>query len=133
MVHLEIDHKKGLPIYLQIIEQIKHQIAVGKLSVGNQLPTVRSLAISLEVNPNTVAKAYTEMERTGILETRQGVGTFVKKSEDVLDERERADKLRSIASSFVDEALWFGYKRDEIISVVNKFVSEKTLQKQPKK
>ena len=133
MVHLEIDHKKGLPIYLQIIEQIKHHIAAGRLSVGDQLPTVRSLAISLEVNPNTVAKAYTEMERTGILETRQGIGTFVKKSEDVLDDRERADKLRSIASSFVDEALWFGYSSDEIVSVVNMLVSEKTLKKKSQK
>jgi len=126
MIHLEIDHKKGLPIYLQIIEQIKHYIAAGRLSVGDQLPTVRALAISLEVNANTVAKAYTEMERTGILETRQGVGTFVKKSEEVLDEQERIKKLRSIASSFVDEAVWFGYSRDEIVSMVKKLVSKKT-------
>jgi len=126
MIHLEIDHKKGLPIYLQIIEQIKHYIAAGRLSVGDQLPTVRALAISLEVNANTVAKAYTEMERTGILETRQGVGTFVKKSEEVLGEQERIKKLRSIASSFVDEAVWFGYSRDEIVSMVKKLVSEKT-------
>jgi len=115
MIRLEIDHKKGLPIYLQIVEQVKHQIAIKSLEVGDQLPTVRAMAVMLEVNPNTVAKAYTELERTGILKTRQGSGTFVETNKDVLTDKERRDKLHSITTAFVDEASWFGFGPDEII------------------
>jgi GntR family transcriptional regulator len=124
MLTIEINHKKGLPIYLQIIEQIKHLIATGKLSIGDQLPTVRMLAVQLSINVNTVAKAYTELEWTGIVETRQGIGTFVKKQEAVLTAEERAKKLRFITSKFLDEALMYRYSIQEIKTVIEELVNE---------
>ncbi len=109
-----VDTSKGLPIYLQIVEQIKHQIANGMLKIGDKLPTVRQLAVDLAVNPNTVAKSYTELERSGFLATKQGIGTFVKKSEDPVTRNERADKIRRITSKFIDDARLHGYSLEEI-------------------
>ena len=133
MFRLEIDHKKGLPIYLQIVEQVKHQIAIKSLMVGDRLPTVRALAVMLEINPNTVAKAYTELERTGILKTRQGSGTFVETNEGVLSDKEREGKLRSLTTAFVDEALWFGFSREEIIKNIKEISERSETQKKSKK
>ena len=116
-----LDLKSGLPIYLQIVEQIKHNITAGNLSVGEKLPTVRQLATELEINPNTVVKAYTELERTGIIESKQGVGTFIQKEKGVLTDAEREKKLREICRKFSDEASWFGYTEKEILDAVKKF------------
>src|SRR6202011_976092 len=77
MITMQLDSKSGVPIYRQIQDQIRYGIASGLLSPGEQLPTVRALAVELAVNPNTVIKAYTELEREGILTTEQGTGTFV--------------------------------------------------------
>jgi GntR family transcriptional regulator len=75
---LTVDPRSGVPIYLQIIEQIKRSVALGVLQVGEQLPTVKQLAIDLTVNPNTVARAYRDLEREGVIETAPGRGSFVR-------------------------------------------------------
>jgi GntR family transcriptional regulator len=75
---LTVDPRSGVPIYLQIIEQIKRSIALGVLQVGEQLPTVKQLAIDLTVNPNTVARAYRDLERDQVIETAPGRGSFVR-------------------------------------------------------
>ena len=75
---LTVDPRSGVPIYLQIIEQIKRSIALGVLQTGEQLPTVKQLAIDLTVNPNTVARAYRELEREEVIETAPGRGSFVR-------------------------------------------------------
>ncbi|MBV9332908.1 MAG: GntR family transcriptional regulator [Candidatus Eremiobacteraeota bacterium] len=75
---LTVDPRSGVPIYLQIIEQIKRSIALGVLQSGEQLPTVKQLAIDLTVNPNTVARAYRELEREDVIETAPGRGSFVR-------------------------------------------------------
>jgi GntR family transcriptional regulator len=75
---LTVDPRSGVPIYLQIIEQIKRSIALGVLQAGEQLPTVKQLALDLTVNPNTVAKAYRELERDQVIETAPGRGSFVR-------------------------------------------------------
>ena len=75
---LTVDPRSGVPIYLQIIEQIKRSVAFGVLAPGEQLPTVKQLALDLTVNPNTVAKAYRELERDEIIETSPGRGSFVR-------------------------------------------------------
>jgi GntR family transcriptional regulator len=75
---LTVDPRSGVPIYLQIIEQIKRSIALGVLQSGEQLPTVKQLAIDLTVNPNTVARAYRELEREQVIETSPGRGSFVR-------------------------------------------------------
>jgi GntR family transcriptional regulator len=75
---LTVDPRSGVPIYLQIIEQIKRSIALGVLQAGEQLPTVKQLAIDLTVNPNTVARAYRDLERDQVIETAPGRGSFVR-------------------------------------------------------
>jgi GntR family transcriptional regulator len=75
---LTVDPRSGVPIYLQIIEQIKRSIALGVLQGGEQLPTVKQLAVDLTVNPNTVARAYRELEREDVIETSPGRGSFVR-------------------------------------------------------
>jgi len=75
---LTVDPRSGVPIYLQIIEQIKRSVALGVLAGGEQLPTVKQLALDLTVNPNTVARAYRELERDEVIETSPGRGSFVR-------------------------------------------------------
>ncbi|MGC1380924.1 MAG: GntR family transcriptional regulator [Candidatus Baltobacteraceae bacterium] len=75
---LTVDPRSGVPIYLQIIEQVKRSIALGVLQLGEQLPTVKQLAIDLTINPNTVARAYRELERDQVIETAPGRGSFVR-------------------------------------------------------
>ena len=77
MIEFKLDHKSGVPLYRQIIDQIKFGIASGSWKTGEQLPTVRALAVQLKVNLNTVSKAYKELEIQKILETQQGTGTFI--------------------------------------------------------
>jgi GntR family transcriptional regulator len=72
-----VDPRSGVPIYLQIIEQVKRAVAMGALDPGEQLPTVKALALALTVNPNTVARAYRDLERDGVIETSPGRGSFV--------------------------------------------------------
>ncbi len=74
---LKVDPKSGIPIYIQIIDQIKSQIASGRLKVGDRIPTVRELAIELQINPNTVAKSYRELERQELLKARPGQGSYI--------------------------------------------------------
>jgi GntR family transcriptional regulator len=78
---LTVDPRSGVPIYLQIVEQVKRSVALGVLGGGEQLPTVKQLALDLTVNPNTIARAYRELEREGVIETSVGRGSFVR-SED---------------------------------------------------
>src|SRR5579864_8920684 len=75
---LTVDPRSGVPIYLQIIEQIKRSVALGILQAGEQLPTVKQLALDLTVNPNTVARAYRDLERDSVIETSPGRGSFVR-------------------------------------------------------
>lgn len=112
---ISIQSQRGLPLYFQIIEQIKHRIATADLKSGEQLPTVRKLAVELSVNPNTVAKAYAELERQGIIRTRQGIGTFVQESENVLDPDDRRRKLDALCDQFITEAKRFGFTIQQLI------------------
>ncbi len=75
---LSVDPRSGVPIYLQLIEQVKRSVALGVLAAGEQLPTVKHLALELTINPNTVARAYRDLEREGVIETAPGRGSFVR-------------------------------------------------------
>ncbi len=77
MIAFRIDTKSGVPPYMQIVQQVGHALRVGLLDVGDQLPTVKEVVASVAINPNTVLKAYRELERAGFVEGRPGVGTFV--------------------------------------------------------
>lgn len=115
MIQFILDYSSGVPVYRQIIDQIRFGIASGKLKLGEQLPTVRALAVELKVNLNTVSKAYKELEIKNIVETQQGTGTFINKTELVVAEKEREDKLKEICLQYSSVALSYGFSIDEVI------------------
>jgi GntR family transcriptional regulator len=119
MIAFQLNAKSRVPIYRQIQDQIRYGIASGLLSAGEQLPTVRALAVELAVNPNTVIKAYSELEREGILTTEQGSGTFVAPQGPVpLSEETRAAKLESMCSEFLAQAARFGFSAKDIVQMI---------------
>ena len=115
MIKFLLDYSSGMPIYRQIIDQIRFGIASGQLKLGEQLPTVRALAVELKVNLNTVSKAYKELEIKNILETQQGTGTFISKTDHVAPEKEREDKLKEICTQFSSVVLSYGFSLNEVI------------------
>jgi GntR family transcriptional regulator len=114
-VQLQVESKSGVPIYIQLKNQIKYLIAAGKLAAGEQLPTVRQLAVDLTINPNTVARIYAELEREGLLRTQQGRGTFVAAPpEPALLDEERRRRLRETLREALIESTGLGFSLEEI-------------------
>src|ERR1043166_8491130 len=99
-----LDLDSGVPVYRQIIDQVLGGIAAGMLAGGDQLPTVRQVAVDLSINPNTVVRAYRELEIRGIIETQQGTGTFIAHKKVKQDEVERQRRLTQIVTEFVARA-----------------------------
>lgn len=120
MIDFILDPKAGSPFYRQIIDQIKFGIATGNLKIGEQLPTVRALAVELKVNLNTVAKAYKELEIQSVLETQQGTGTFINKIEIQISEKEKNKKLQDICNEFCTIAFSYGFSVNDIINELQK-------------
>ena len=118
MIDFKLDNRSGVPYYRQIIDQIRLGIATGKWKVGEQLPTVRALAVQLKVNLNTVNKAYKELEIQNILETQQGTGTFIGSVSVEIDPVERKKKLRSICNELLSVADSYGFTKEDIINEV---------------
>lgn len=116
MINFSLDPKTGTPFYRQIIDQIRFGIASGNLAVGEQLPTVRSLAVELKVNLNTVAKAYKELEIQNILSTQQGTGTFISSSDRSISESVRKQKLQEIIREFTTIIYSYGFTIDDLIN-----------------
>ncbi|PKL12017.1 MAG: GntR family transcriptional regulator [Spirochaetae bacterium HGW-Spirochaetae-8] len=114
-LEFSLDEKSGIPYYKQIILQVEMAIADGRLSKGSQLPTVRSLAVDLSINPNTVARAYSEMEIREIVYTQQGSGTFISEKEITIDAIERERILTEITRSYITKASSYGITLEEII------------------
>ena len=115
-IEFSLDPKSGVPFYKQVIMQIEMAIADGRLTCGEQLPTVRSLAVELSINPNTVARAYNELEIRGIVTTQQGTGTFISEKKIELDKVKREKVLSNITSSFISKAGSYGFSLGELIS-----------------
>jgi GntR family transcriptional regulator len=115
MIDFKLDPKNGIPFYRQIIDQIKFGIATGALQVGEQLPTVRALAVHLKVNLNTISKAYKELEIQNILETQQGTGTFIGSVKVEIGGVERKSKLSSICNEFLTIAASYGFTINELV------------------
>src|SRR5258707_2982483 len=101
---ISLDLRSGVPVYRQIIDQVTGGIAAGALTAGDQLPTVRQLAVDPSINPNTVIRAYRELEIRGVLETEQGTGTFISQQKVKHDEVERQRRLTQLVSEFVSRA-----------------------------
>lgn len=109
-----VDPRSGVPLYLQLIEQIKRAVALGVLAPGEQLPTVKALALELTVNPNTVARVYRELERDGVIDTSPGRGSFVRTDGAGLEARRAvADVARTAFEAAVREAKALGLTRAE--------------------
>jgi len=120
MIQFKLDPKTGSPFYRQIVDQIKFGIATGNLKTGEQLPTVRSLAVELKVNLNTVAKAYKELEIQDVLATQQGTGTFISDIKVQIPAKDKANKLREICSEFSSIAFSYGFSVSDIINQLQK-------------
>jgi GntR family transcriptional regulator len=114
----------GVPAYRQIIDQILGGIASGTLRAGDQLPTVRQLAVDLAINPNTVVRAYRELEIRGVLDTQQGVGTFITTEPVRPDDAERQRQLDRLVGEFMARAGAAGFSADELLERVREFLAE---------
>lgn len=110
-----LDLHTGVPAYRQIIDQVRGGLASGALTMGDQLPTVRQLAVDLAINPNTVVRAYKELELSGLLETQQGTGTFISAQKLPQAEAERERQLCQIAQDAVARAGAAGFTINELI------------------
>src|ERR1700723_2432925 len=110
-----IDLRSGVPVYRQLIDQVHGGIASGSLTTGDQLPTVRQLAVDLEINPNTVVRAYRELELGGLLETHQGTGTFISAQKMKRADAERGRQLAQIVADCGSRAGAAGFTVDELI------------------
>src|SRR2546430_17007432 len=117
MPTFEVDSRSPTPIYAQLDRAIRTAIATGRLQPGMPLPTVRQLAVDLAVNANTVARVYAQLERDGILETRRGVGTFVREAPTPQAARaHRERELRELIRRFVGDAALLGFTLAELIT-----------------
>lgn len=110
-----LDVQSGVPVYRQIIDQVTGGMASGVLKAGDQLPTVRQLAVDLAINPNTVVRAYGELEIRGVLETQQGTGTFISRQKIKRDEVERQRRLNQLVSEFIARAGAIGFTVQELL------------------
>lgn len=117
-MQLVIDPKSGVPFYRQIIDQIQFAIADERLSCGDRLPTVRQLAVDLKINPNTVARAYQELEIKGVVNTQMGTGTFIGDEKIEIPELERKRKLDQICTELLSRTATYGFTLPEVIAAL---------------
>jgi len=118
-----LDLKSGVPAYRQIIDQVRGALAAGALSTGDQLPTVRQLAVDLAINPNTVVRAYKELEFGGLLETHQGTGTFISAQKLPGAEAERERQLGQIVADAVSRAGAAGFTIEDLLEKLRLLIS----------
>ena len=116
-----LDLASGVPVYRQIIDQVMSGMAAGALKAGQQLPTVRQLAVDLAVNPNTVVRAYRELEIRGVLETQQGTGTFLSQRKVKRDDAERQRRLAQLAGECLARAGAAGFTVGELLEALRGF------------
>jgi GntR family transcriptional regulator len=119
-----LDLRSGVPVYRQLIDQVRAGIASGLLMSGDQLPTVRQLAVDLAINPNTVLRAYRELELGGVLETQQGTGTFITQQKIQRDEVERERQLSQLVGEFLARAGAAGFTLEELLQELRELMQE---------
>jgi GntR family transcriptional regulator len=120
-----IDPSSGIPIYRQITDQVRQAIAGGTLRPGDRLPPVRDLAVELAVNPNTIAKAYQDLERDGVIETSRGRGTYVSSAKPSVPESERARRLRPVIDRLIAEAYLLGISEEDLGRLLQERLAER--------
>jgi GntR family transcriptional regulator len=119
-----LDLRSGVPVYRQIIDQVLGGIASGALEPGHQLPTVRQLAVDLAINPNTVVRAYRELEIRGVLDTQQGTGTFVSTQKVERGKAERQRQLNQLAGELLARAGAAGFTGHEVLDHLSEMLAE---------
>ena len=117
-MQIHISSSDGVPIYIQIVNQVKHLVASGRLSPGEEMPPIRVLAEKLVVNPNTVARAYLELEHAGIVTKRQGAGTYVAENRSALSRREKLKLLQPRADALLIESRQLDVDFDELMTLL---------------
>ncbi len=122
-----LDAHSGVPVYRQLIDQVLGAVARRVLAAGDQLPTVRQVAVDLAINPNTVVRAYREMEIRGILDTQQGAGTFIAEMKEALPQQARERQLAQLAGEFAARAGSSGFSLDDLIQAL------RAMQQEPKR
>jgi GntR family transcriptional regulator len=119
-----LDPKSGVPFYKQIILQIEMAIADGRLVSDDQLPTVRGLAVELKINPNTVSRAYNELEIRGIVNTQQGSGTFISDKKVEMSDIERERVLSQLTRSVITKANSYGFTVEDVIHALQEMAGD---------
>jgi GntR family transcriptional regulator len=120
-IDFSLDQANGVPVYRQIIRQIEHGVLSGRLKTGDKLPTIRSLAVDLKINPNTIAKAYGELEIRGILATQVGSGTYISDKKPAPEEDALNSKIREALARFLKEMRGLGVDREKTIRLIGDF------------
>ncbi|MDR0718370.1 MAG: GntR family transcriptional regulator [Treponema sp.] len=116
-----LDPANGMPVYRQIIRQIEHGVLSGRLKTGDKLPTIRSLAVALKINPNTIAKAYGELEIRGILSTQVGSGTYIADKKPENEENALNSTIREALGRFLKEMRGLGLDKGEALRLIEAF------------
>ncbi|MBL8871120.1 MAG: GntR family transcriptional regulator [Planctomycetaceae bacterium] len=129
-MQIHIHAQDGVPIYLQIVQQIKYLVASGRLQPGEELPSIRVLAEQLLVNPNTIARAYRELETAGVVEKRRTAGTFIAESGSPLARKERLKLLNERVDQLLVEASQMGFELNEVLKLIQQ---REHVLRQPKK
>ncbi|NLJ45011.1 MAG: GntR family transcriptional regulator [Treponema sp.] len=120
-IRFSLDPASGVPFYRQIIQQIEQAILARRLEPGDRLPTIRALAIELKINPNTIAKAYGELEIRGIVTTQVGSGTYVSDKRIDMEEAERTKKAEAAVARFIRDMEALGIDRAAMLEMVRGF------------
>jgi GntR family transcriptional regulator len=120
-INFSLDPANGVPIYRQIIQQIEYAILSGRMRPGDRLPTIRALAVELKTNPNTIAKAYGELEIRGILATQVGSGTFISDKKPTAEDTGLAQKIREVLGRFMQEMRDLGVEKRELIKMLEEY------------
>ena len=124
-----LDAHSGVPVYRQLMDQVQAAIASGILNAGDQLPTVRQVAVDLTINPNTVSRAYREMEIRGLLDTQQGTGTFIADRKVEYSRNERERMLGQLAGEFVSRAGAAGFTLKQLMKALQELQPEEDLKR----
>jgi GntR family transcriptional regulator len=125
-VSFTLDPANAAPIYRQIIQQIEYAILSERMQPGDRLPTIRSLAVELKTNPNTIAKAYGELEIRGILATQVGSGTYIADKRPVVEDDSLNRKIREVTGRFVQEMRDLGVEKRELVKLIETYIKEES-------
>ncbi|HXP87953.1 MAG TPA: GntR family transcriptional regulator [Bryobacteraceae bacterium] len=120
----KLDSGSGVPVYRQLIDQVQAGLASGTLAAGDQLPTVRQVAVDLAINPNTVLRAYRELEIRGTLDSQQGTGTFIADRKIKPDEAERRRRLEQLVNEFAARAGAGGFTVGDLAEALSERMAE---------